>query len=79
MSLGGDIGNKLIEIVEKVRADLIANDFATKSYVEEIISSGIISKIVATLPATGEQGIIYLVPVTTQLQTEYNVYKEYDT
>ena len=77
MSLGGDIGNKLIEIVEKVRADLIANDFATKSYVEEIISSGIISKIVATLPATGEQGIIYLVPVTTQLQTEYNVYKEY--
>ena len=34
MSLGGDIGNKLIEIVEKVRADLIANDFATKSYVE---------------------------------------------
>ena len=77
MSLGGDIGNKLIEIVEKVRADLIANDFATKSYVEEIISSGIVSKIVATLPAEGEQGIIYLVPVTTQLQTEYNVYKEY--
>ena len=46
MSLGGDIGSQLIKIVEKVRADLIANDFATKSYVDEIISSGIISKIV---------------------------------
>ena len=48
MSLGGDIGNKLIEIVDKVRADLIANDFATKSYVEEIISSGIISNLFIT-------------------------------
>lgn len=77
MSLGGDIGSQLIKIVEKVRTDLIANDFATKSYVDEIISSGIISKIVAELPATGEAGIIYMVPVSSELQKDYNVYKEY--
>lgn len=77
MSLGGDIGSQLIKIVEKVREDLIANDFATKSYVDEIISSGIISKIVAELPETGDAGIIYMVPVSSELQKDYNVYKEY--
>ena len=77
MSLGGDIGSQLIAIIEKVKADLIANDFATRSYVDEIISSGIISRIVSELPATGDAGVIYLVPVKQIFQKDHNIYKEY--
>ena len=76
MTLGEDIGNQLIAIVEKVKEDL-AYTYVTRAYVDEIISAGIVTRIVEELPETGDRGVVYLIPVEQTYQTDYNIYKEW--
>lgn len=72
-SLGTQVGKKLIAIVEKAKNDL-SSTYATQEYVDSIISSGIITRIVDELPERGDSGILYLVPVSN---SSNNKYKEY--
>ena len=74
MSIPSDIAEQIIRIVEKVKQDL-SEHYATKEYVDGIISSGVVTRIVNELPETGDLGIIYLVPVAQQKNK--NKYKEY--
>ena len=77
-SIGNEIGNKLIAIIEKVKADLLSKDFATQEYVQQVISAGLIYRVCEELPniQDAEPGVVYLVPVGA-LAKDKNNYKEY--
>lgn len=77
MSLGTDIGNQLIAIIEKVRESLLEYDFATKEFVEEVLATTLSAKVVDKLPEVGEERTIYLVPVASNFQSDKNLYKEW--
>lgn len=62
--------------IQSVRDDLDDN-YYDKETVNSLIGAGITTTIVSTLPASGDESKIYLVPVSGTIQTGTNKYKEY--
>ena len=78
-----DIGLITEEIVDMLRAktkavaDNLDSNYYDKGDIAALIHAGLNTTIVSSLPATGNESTIYLVPVDPTLQDTNNTYKEY--
>lgn len=71
-----EIIDTLRDFIQNVRDDL-DNNYYDKDTVNSLINSGITTTIVTQLPTTGDESKIYLVPVSGEVQSGTNKYKEY--